>query len=57
MMEAKNLLALNQTLTPLLGGQNAELVDADKLFSRPANTTFKMPQTPNQLKKMLDEGT
>lgn len=57
MLEAKNLVALNQTQTPLLGGSNAELVDADKLFARPANPTFKVPQTPNHLKKLLDDGT
>ena len=45
--EAMNLVALNQTKTPLLGGHNAELVDADKLFSKPANPVFKVPQTPN----------
>ncbi|EWS71013.1 Myb-like DNA-binding domain protein (macronuclear) [Tetrahymena thermophila SB210] len=54
MTEAKNLVALNNTQTPLLGGQNAELIDPNRAFSTTANPTFKVPQTPNQFKKMLE---
>lgn len=33
MAEARNLAALNNTQTPLLGGENAELIDPSKALT------------------------
>ncbi|EGR30415.1 myb-like DNA-binding domain protein [Ichthyophthirius multifiliis] len=51
--EAKNLIALNQTQTPLVGGQNPQLIEEKQVFSN--SVQFKIPQTPNNLKKIIED--